>query len=234
MGNKFKVKNEKLKIELINFKTSKNYEHNLEEIINIINNSPADFLLFPEVCLTGFDYENWDEVNKFGEYAIEKLSKIKKAFGLTIIKENKNYFCFFDNGVIYKRAKYNLFGYENRYFEAGNEPDIFKWRGFKVANLICFELRFIKYWEKFKGVDLIIVPARWGKERINHFKTLLKALSLSTQSQVIAVNSANEESFACSFDAWGEGVESNILKVLTEIDFKKNKKIRKKLNIGIK
>jgi len=228
------VKNEKLKVELINFKTSKDYYKNLEEVINILNSSSCELILFPEVCLTGFDYENWDEVNKFGEYAIERLSKIKKAFALTIIKDNKNYFYFFDNGVIHKRAKYNLFGYENRYFEVGSEPDIFEWNGLKVANLICFELRFIEYWEKFSGVDLIIVPARWGKERINHFKTLLKALSLSTQSQVLAVNSTNEKAFSCSLDAWSEGIESNIFRIITEIDFEKNKKIRKKLNIGIK
>ena len=229
-----KMKNEKLSIELVNFKTSSSYEKNLEEILNILNNSSSDFLLFPEVCLTGFDYKNWDEVNEFGKYAIEKLSKINKTFALTIIENNKNYFCFFDNGLKHKRAKYNLFGYENRYFEIGNKPDIFEWRGLKIANLICFELRFIEYWEKFKGIDLIIVSSRWGNERIEHFKTLLKALSLSTQSQVIAVNSANEKAYSCSFDAWGEGIESNIFKVIGDIDFIKNKKIRKKLNIGIK
>jgi len=228
------VKNKKLKVELINFKTSKDYYKNLEEVINILNSSSSNLILFPEVCLSGFDYEKWDEVNKFGEYAIEKLSTIKKAFGLTIIKENKNYFCFFDNGLVKKRAKYNLFGYENRYFEVGSKPDVFEWKGFKVANLICFELRFIEYWEKFKGVDLIIVPARWGKERIEHFKTLLKALSLSTQAQVIAVNSANESAYSCSLNGWGEGVKSNVFKFISEIDFEKNKKIRKKLNIGIK
>jgi len=222
-----------MQIELINFKTFSDYEKNLEGIINILNNSSSDFLLFPEVCLTGFDYKNWEEVNEFGKNAVEKLSTINKAFALTVIENNKNYFCFFDNGLIYKRAKYNLFGYENRYFEIGSEPDVFEWRGLKIANLICFELRFIEYWEKFKGVDLIIVPARWGKERIEHFKTLLKALSLSAQSQVVAVNSANEEAYSCSFDAWGDGVESNILKTIGHIDFEKNKKVRKKLNIGI-
>ena len=227
------IKKEKMQVELINFKTSSNYEKNLEKAISILNNS-SSLTLFPEVCLTGFDYENWEEVNKFGKFAIKELSKIKKAFALTIIEENKNYFYFFDSGVIYKRAKYNLFGYENRYFEIGSKPDIFEWNGLKIANLICFELRFIEYWEKFKGVDLIIVPARWGKERIEHFKTLLKAISLSTQSQVIAVNSANEEAFSCSFDAWGEGVESNVFRAISDIDFAKNKKIRKKLNIGIK
>ena len=222
-----------MKIKLINFKTTKNYQKNLEDVITILKTS-SDFTLFPEVCLSGFDYENFDEVNRFGEIAIKEFSKINKSFALTIILKNKNYFCFFDNGLIKKRAKYNLFGYEKRYFEVGTKPDVFEWNGLKVANLICFELRFIEYWEKFKGVDLIIVPAMWGKERINHFKTLLKALALSTQSQVIAVNSANEESFSCSFDAWGNGVESNIFEVETKIDFEKNRKIRKKLNIGIK
>ncbi len=221
-----------MKIRLINFKTSSNYEKNLEEVISILNIT-SSFTLFPEVCLTGFDYKNWKEANEFGKFAIKELSKIKKAFALSIIEDNKNYFYFFDNGIKHKRAKYNLFGYENRYFEVGSEPDIFEWNGLKVANLICFELRFIKYWEKFRGVDLIIIPARWGKERISHFKTLLKALSLSTQSQVIAVNSANESAYSCSFDAWGEGVESEIYEFETKIDFEKNKKIRKKLNIGI-
>jgi len=223
-----------VKIELISFKTSNNYEKNLEKIIDIIQNSSSDFLLFPEVCLTGFDYEKWDEVNRFSEFAIKELSKLKKTFALTIIEDNKNHFYFFDNGKIFKRPKYNLFGYEKKYFQIGSKPEIFEWKNLKIASLICFELRFIEYWEKFKGVDLILVPSRWGKERKNHFKVLNKALSLSTQAQVLAVNSANEFAYGCSFDAWGEGVEFESERVLTYIDLDKNKKIRKKLDLGIK
>ena len=223
-----------MKVEIVNFKTSKNYEFNLKQVIETIKNSPADFLLFPEVCLTGFDYENWDEVNKFGKFAIKELSKIKKPFALTLIYNNKNYFCLFDNGLIYKRAKYNLFGDEKKYFEIGEKPGVFEWMGLKVASLICFELRFIEYWEKFKGIDLILVPSRWGKERMDHFKILNKALALSAQSQVLAINSANEFMWGCGVDAWGEGVEVTIQRALFEIDFDKNRKIRKKLNIGIK
>jgi omega-amidase len=222
-----------MQIELINFFTTGDYEKNLQNIIKIINNSTSSLLLFPEVCLTGFDYKNWKKANEFGKYAIKELSKINKAFALTIILENKNYFCFFDNGLIYKRAKFNLFGYEKKYFEIGANPEIFEWKNLKIGNLICFELRFIEYWEKFKGVDFILIPARWGKERISHFKTLTKALALSTQSQVAAVNSANEKAYGCSFDAWGEGVEGESKKIIDFIDFEKNKKIRKKLNIGI-
>jgi predicted amidohydrolase len=221
-------------IEVVNFKTSRDYEYNLKQVIKIIKNSPASFLLFPEVSLTGFDYENWDEANKFGEVAIDELSKIKKAFALTLIYKEKNYFCLFDNGLVYKRAKYNLFGEEKNYFKIGTKPEVFEWNGMKIASLICFELRFIEYWEQFKGVDIILVPARWGKERIEHFKTLNKALALSTQSQIIAVNSANESAYGCSFDAWGRGMEITANEGLGKIDLTENQKVRKKLDIGIK
>ncbi|AZV47440.1 hydrolase [Nautilia sp. PV-1] len=227
------MKNEQLKVELINFKTSKDYEYNLKLVVETVENSPADFLLFPEVCLTGFDYEKWDEVNQFGEYALKELSKLNKPFALTLIYNNKNYFCLFDRGLKYERAKYNLFGDENRYFEIGSKPEIFEFRDLKCASLVCFELRFLEYWQSFRGVDIIFVPARWGKERIEHFKTLNKALSLSTQSQIISVNSANEYAWGCSFDAWGEGVEVSSERGIAFIDLDKNIKIRKKLNIGI-
>jgi len=223
-----------MRIELINFKTSKDYEYNLKKVREIIENSCADMLIFPEVCLTGFDYNNWEEVNEFGEKALNELSKLNKAFALTIIRNNKNFFYFFNNGVIHERPKFNLFGDEKKYFQIGEKPQIFTFNGLKFASLICFELRFTEYWEQFKGVDVILVPARWGKERIEHFKILNKALALSTQSQVVAVNSANEKAWGCSFDAWGEGVEVNVEQSLAFVDLRKNIKIRKKLFIGIK
>jgi omega-amidase len=226
-------KQKKMQIELIPFFTTNDYEKNLKNLIEIIKSSTSDLLLFPEVVLTGFDYKNFKKANEFGKIAIKELSKLNKAFALTLILENKNYFCFFDEGLVYKRPKFNLFGYEKKYFEIGTNPEIFEYKGLKIASLICFELRFIEYWEKFKGVDLILIPAQWGKERISHFKTLTKALALSTQSQVAAVNSANEKAYGCSFDAWGEGVEGESKKIIDFIDFEKNKKIRKKLNIGI-
>jgi len=229
------MENGELRVGVVNFKTSKDYEYNLKRVVETVENSSADFLLFPEVCLTGFDYENWGEVNKFGEYALNELSQLNKPFAMTLIYNNKNYFCLFDKGLTYKRAKFNLFGDENKYFEVGDEPEAFEFRGLKCVSLICFELRFLEYWVNFKGVDLVMVPARWGKERIEHFKTLNKALSLSVQTQVICVNSANEKAYGAVWDAWGEGVESTLeSEVCCEVDLKKNIKIRKKLDIGIK
>jgi predicted amidohydrolase len=221
-----------MRIQAVNFYTTKDYEENLERLINAIKTSSADFLLFPEVCLTGFDYENWDEVNKFGKLAVSKLSKLKKSFALTLIYDNKNNFCFFDEGLKYARPKYNLFGKEKKYFSIGRKPEIFEWKGRKIASLICFELRFIEYWNDFKGVDLILVPARWGKERKEHFICLNKALSLSLQTSVVSCNSSNEFSWGCVLDGWGEGVEFGNEYCITDVDTEKNFYYRKKINIG--
>jgi omega-amidase len=193
--------------------------------------------LFPKSTIIGIDHSEIHLQKALDLKLIDEtseLSKINKAFAMSIILKNKNCFCFFDNGLVYKRAKYNLFGYEKKFFEVDKKPDVFEWRGLKIASLICFELRFTQYWEKFKGIDLILAPSRWGKERIEHFKTLNKALALSSQSQVLAVNSANEKPYGCSFDAWGKGVEFKNEKIITFIDLEKNQKIRKKLDIGIK
>jgi predicted amidohydrolase len=222
------------RVEVVNFRTTRNYEQNLANMIDVINSSFADFLLFPEVALTGFDYDNWEKANRFANVAIKELEKLKKAFALTIIKDNKNYFCVFNKGLIYKRAKFNLFGREKEFFKIGSKPEIFSFNGLKAASLICFELRFINYWEELKGVDIIFIPARWGRERKEHFISLNKALALSLQTYVVASNSANEFSWGCIFDGWGEGIEVNSIRGVGEVDLTKNKKIRKKLFIGIK
>jgi len=38
-----------MKVEIVNFKTSKDYEFNLNKLIEVLNSSFCDFLLFPEV-----------------------------------------------------------------------------------------------------------------------------------------------------------------------------------------
>ena len=41
--------------------------------------------------------------------------------------------------------------------------------GLKIGFVICFELRFIKYWEKLQGCDIIFIPAMWGIKRKDSF-----------------------------------------------------------------
>jgi len=227
------VSPQKWKIEIVPLPTTSDYSKNLQKVITYTNNSPADFLLFPEVVLTGFDYQNWEKVNRFGKMAVEELKKgITKPIALTIILNNRNYFFLLAPGEeIYSRGKWNLFGYENRHFRRGRPPEIFQFGGIKILPLICFELRFVEYWLQFRHQpDLILVPARWGKERISHFRTLLSALALSTQTWVAGVNSPNEFPYSALWNGWEEGV-SGSQSLLSPIDFTITSKIQRKLPI---
>ena len=146
-----------------------------------------------------------------------------------MIEDNKNRaYVFYNQKVIYFREKVKLFGYEKKYFEVGEiEPDIFEIDGIKFAILICFEIRFIKYWQKLKGVDVVLIPAMWGVERKNHLLTLSNALALSLQSYVLVSDGLAKASGM--INPWGEEIRNQEEKLDVDIDFNFIKKIRKRL-----
>jgi predicted amidohydrolase len=219
------------KVDLIPLRTTPNYKKNLEAVVEYTNYSTADLVLFPEVVLTGFDYQNWEEMNRFGEYAFQVLGeKVNKPVGLTIVKDGFNFFTLFaPGGYLYQRPKFHLFGIEKKFFEGGLMPTPFIFEGVTILPLICFELRFVEYWAQYRGqVDLVLIPSRWGRERADHFKTLVKGAALSLQSWVVGVNSPNEFGYTGAINGWGEGV-TGTQRFATIIDLEENYRIRKKL-----
>lgn len=192
------------RLNSISFKFEKdNLEQNLNNLLyEFQQTKPNSISLAPELCLSGYCYDNLEFASKFSEFAFFKIKKETKdkALGLTlIIKENEKFYnrFLFISGekIIYSQDKYKLFklGNEDKYFEKGSFENIkiFDFNGLKIAVLICFELRFSKLWDKVLGSDIILVPAFWSKKRIKHFKILLKALSISNQAFVISSNHDN-------------------------------------------
>jgi len=187
------------------FKTSNIYKNNLELLLNHIENVPSrSIVVAPEVCLTGFDYENLEEALDFAKSAtkaIKKYSTDKIIIFSMLERENNKVYNFvkvFYNGeVVYKRAKARLFrlGDEHKFMEEGSDDDfkIIEVDGIKIAILICFELRFKELWEKAEGADVIAIPSWWGKPRSEHFKSLTKTLAIMNQCYVVASDSQNEE-----------------------------------------
>jgi predicted amidohydrolase len=187
------------------FKTVSDYNTNLQTLLDLIENADEDTLIVaPEVCLTGFDYDNFEAVTAFAEVAVAaiKEASLHKTVILTIIEKRDdcvyNFAKVFHNGeVVYERAKARLFkfGGEDKYFCEGSDEDvaIIEVGGVKIALLICFELRFKELWKKTEGADVIAVPSWWGTIRAEHFKTLTKALAIINQCYVMASDSANEE-----------------------------------------
>jgi predicted amidohydrolase len=187
------------------FKTTSDYKQNLETLLSLIDEcNEKSFIVAPEVCLTSYDYENFEAVLEFAPYAIEaiKAASQNKIIILTILERRNgevfNFAKVFHNGeVVYERAKAKLFrfGDEHKYMQEGSVDDfkIVEVDGIKIAVFICFELRFKELWSKSEGADVIAVPAWWGKIRSEHFKVLTQSLALVNQCYVVASDSQNEE-----------------------------------------
>jgi len=230
------------------FDTTPDYEKNLQTLISLIKETPKNSLIVaPEVCLTGYDYDNFEAVLEFASIAtkaIEEVSQDKIIIFTMIEKQDKQIFNFakiFHNGkVLYKRAKARLFrfGDEHKYMSEGLDKDIkiVEVDGIKIAIFICFELRFKELWKLSEGADVIAVSAWWGVLRTEHFKSFTQTLAIMNQCFVVASDSQNEECTKMSsiINPQGE-IEFNKDKtlLLKKYDKKKISLMRRYMDIGL-
>lgn len=229
-------------------KTTTNFEKNLKVLEKaIVSCEENSIILAPELAICGFAYENMKEASLFSKRALKsllKLSQNKILVFSTITEENS---CFFNtlymlyNGkVIHTQSKVKLFklGDEDRYFSSGdiNDIKIVEINGFKIATLICFEIRFPSLWERIKGADIILNPAMWGVKRKKHYEAITKSLALINQAYLLAANSANTNMAKSSavISPFGDVIKDD-RKMLIKCDFNKDEltKVRKYIDIGL-
>ena len=158
------------------------YEENLEKLIAHIQKAPkGSVVVAPELCLTNFSFDKMQEAAEFGKSALKKLLKLSQdkviAFTLTEKIDGKFYNSakiLLGGKIMHTQPKVKLFkfGDEDKYFQEGSEENIkiIKIDGLKYAILICFEIRFIKFWERLQGADIILIPALWGKLEKSNLK----------------------------------------------------------------
>jgi omega-amidase len=84
---------------------------------------------------------------------------------------------------------------EGNYYPAGKSPVVYQIGDWKVAPLICYDLRFP---EPFRtatsmGAELIVVIANWPAIRVDHWTTLLRARAIENQACVVGVNRAGND-----------------------------------------
>ncbi len=121
-------------------KTLESYEQNLQYLLNYIKNSKAQLIVAPELCLTNFDYENFEEASAFYERALPELLTLidEQIVVLTMtIKEDKKFFnravVIYQHKIVHQQDKHKLFklGEEEKYFEVGDKNKIIN---FKINN----------------------------------------------------------------------------------------------------
>ncbi len=232
------------KIAVLQLKTESDYNKNLDKLIKYIEqNRGSDLIVAPEVLLTGFDYDNFDDVVEFYDVAIERLLEVvgDEIFIFTAIKRDgrdvvNQAIVIHNHKIVYTQNKYKLFRDEKRYFKAGREEDFlhFSINGVKFGLIICFELRFKELWKRLEGVDIVVAPSMWGRPRKVHLEVLAQALAIMNQSFVVVSNSSNPEMAKGSLIAspWGNLTKNDRLTQIVEsIDLKEVTKIRRLISM---
>ena len=232
-------------VATLQHKTLDSYEKNLQYLLNYVQTSKADLILAPELCLTNFDYDNFEATANYYAHALKELLAVVDTQILVLtmtVKEGDDFFnravVLHKHQIIHQPDKYKLFklGNEEKYFKEGDENKIVKFEinGVSYAILICFELRFKELWKRVEGVDMVLIPARWGKSREVHLETLSHALAIMNRCFVVVSNSADEEMAKASaiISPWGDVIANESLNIITKkIELKDVKRVRRLITI---
>ena len=96
--------------------------------------------------------------------------------------------------------KRHLFSYagETDAYEAGERRVVTEWRGVRFLLQVCYDLRFPVFSRNSGDYDAIIYVANWPTQRMDVWRTLLKARALENQCVVVGVNRVGQDP-ACSY-----------------------------------
>ncbi len=241
-----KSKQKPLEALTLQFASSDRYQENMDRLLSYIDAyQDKDLIVAPEVCLTGFDYAHMATAAKFSAKALKTLKKTidRQIVVTTFILEEAESFVnqavvIHKHKIVHRQNKVKLFKLsgEDLYFKEGKKKRIqcFEIEGVTYAILICFELRFKELWKQIEGADVVLIPARWGKERKNHLEILSRALAVMNQCYVVLSNSVNGDMAGSSsiISPFGTYVADDRLESIEgTIDFREIKKMRRYITL---
>ncbi len=180
---------------------------NVELLINQSAVKTGDFVVLPEMSLTGFSLNintlsNGNSLAWGKSFAKEKQIWLQVGWANRIDGRAKNCvsICNPHGEVIATYEKIftcNPFG-ENQIIDKGTELLIVEIEGQKICPLICYDLRFPELWRLATqaGADIFTNSANWPKARIYSWSALLIARAIENQAQVIGCNRIGKDDVA--------------------------------------
>ena len=84
------------------------------------------------------------------------------------------------------------FGGEHNVFQPGDAPARYSLDNVPAGSVTCYDIRFCELVraQALAGVQLLFVPAMWGKARVEHWRLLIRARAVENQMFVIGANMA--------------------------------------------
>ena len=179
-----------------------NKESSKVRILSLLkkNSKEFDWLIFPEMTLTGFSMNA--EKTKLDESDLEFFKELAVhnncfvTFGGNVQDKNTSMTIDSSGNFISFYEKNHLFSFagENIAYKIGNHCENFSVNGFSISPAICYDLRFsYHFWNKAKTTDVYCIIANWPQTRKLHWRNLLIARAIENQTYVIAVNRTGED-----------------------------------------
>lgn len=194
---------EKLRLGLLQTSLSwENKEENLKKCDRLLRRlrGKTDIAVLPEMFTTGFTMHpsllaepaDGVTVNRLKVWAASYELAIAGSF---IAEENGNYYNrgFFvtpEGSVSFydKRHLFRMAG-ENVVYAAGRNRSIVTYRGWNIALIICYDLRFPVWCRNVRNeYDVLICCANWPQARRLPWRALLQARAIENQAYVCGVN----------------------------------------------
>jgi predicted amidohydrolase len=212
-------------------------------------------VVFPELWSSGYALDNAKDLastlntGMFSQIsAVAQQNKIC-VVGSTLEKRGAdvtNSAAFFDPrgrmlGVYRKLHLFRLME-EDKWLQPGQSPLAIDLPWGNTALAICYDLRFPELFRRYavEGAKMIVIPAEWPIERVEHWRALLQARAIENQLYIVATNAAGktgEVTFgghSMIVDPWGkiviEGGDSPML-LTAEIEIELVDEIRKRIPV---
>lgn len=202
--------------------TEKNCK-NIRELAKRYASGDLDLLCFPELSVSGYDFEKVKESKEektfFSELA--KENHIAILAGIHAVQEEKHYdeACIWneDGRLLGEYKKIHLWDKERDFFEPGNELIIIPFKGWKIGLLLCADMRFFEISTPLKnmGAELIIYPSAWADGWKDLFHLCGRMRAAENQIYVITLNRASGDIKYCGGTAV-MGPDGGMLKSLPD------------------
>ncbi len=171
----------------------------------------GSLLVLPELSTSGFTMNTAASVEpRDGESArfFSELARRHRSYvlaGIAAPGDTPNLganeaVCFDPDGVeVARYRKRHPFPLANEaeHYPAGNRAVVFEIGGWKVAPLICYDLRFPESFREAAalGAELFVVIANWPVARVDHWTTLLRARAIENLAYVVGMNRSGSDPF---------------------------------------
>lgn len=181
----------------------------VEELIGTREISAGSLLVLPELSTAGFTMNTAVVSEPRGGESEQFFSCLAKRHqshliaGIASQNENPTFganesVCFGpDGGEVARYRKRNPFPLANEadHYPGGSKAVVFEMNGWKVAPLICYDLRFPEPFREATslGAELFVVIANWPVARVDHWITLLRARAIENLAYVVGVNRAGSD-----------------------------------------